>query len=110
MCGLFPVPVGYANQLLADWGHKLGPVNRPFRSEAFALDVDGRPIAVAVSASIVSASAAGYARQEAVDGWEKVREDCGSSGGGAWSRKRSATDAVQGAKTLWLWRYVDTQS
>ena len=39
------------------------------------------------------------------DGWERIKEDCGSSGGGAWSRKRYATDAVYGKKTLWIWRY-----
>lgn len=39
------------------------------------------------------------------DGWTKARDDCGSSGGGAWSRKRYATEAVHGRKTLWLWRY-----
>jgi hypothetical protein len=38
------------------------------------------------------------------DGWTKAADDCGSSGGGAWSRKRYATDAVHGRKTLWLWR------
>lgn len=41
-----------------------------------------------------------------LDGWEKVREDAGfSGGGGAWSRPRYASDATHGAKTLWLWRY-----
>jgi hypothetical protein len=40
------------------------------------------------------------------DGWTKVREDAGSAGGGSWSRKRYATDAAHGSKTLWLWRYA----
>ena len=40
------------------------------------------------------------------DGWTRMSEDCGSSGGGTWSRQRSATDAVSGKKTLWLWRYA----
>lgn len=39
------------------------------------------------------------------DGWTRVRADCGSSGGGAWSRKRYATDAAHGRKTLWIWTY-----
>lgn len=39
------------------------------------------------------------------DGWKRVSDNCGSSGGGAWSRKRYATDAVHGRKSLWLWRY-----
>jgi hypothetical protein len=40
------------------------------------------------------------------DGWRKVRDDCGSSGGGAWSRKRYCTDAVHGKKTLWIYEYT----
>jgi hypothetical protein len=39
------------------------------------------------------------------DGWTKVADRCGSSGGGAWSRKRYATETVHGPKSLWLWRY-----
>jgi hypothetical protein len=163
ICGLFPVDLERANALLVEWGHRLGPVNRPFRSEAFVLNLDGRAIAAAVSASIVSDTVAGYGRQEVVelarlgrdpahpwvlrvmlrlwrevcaprwacwpvraaisysknsmhagdmyrfDGWEKGRTDCGSSGGGAWSRKRYAEDAVHGSKTLWLWRYPEAK-
>lgn len=43
------------------------------------------------------------------DGWEKTSETAGSSGGGAWSRKRYAGDAVHGPKTCWLWRYPDLE-
>lgn len=39
------------------------------------------------------------------DGWEPVSENCGSSGGGTWSTKRNASDAVSGSKSLWIWRY-----
>ena len=39
------------------------------------------------------------------DGWERIKTDCGSMGGGTWSRKRSASEAVHGQKSLWLWRY-----
>jgi hypothetical protein len=39
------------------------------------------------------------------DGWTKIADDCGSSGGGTWSRKRGTADAVHGKKSLWLWRY-----
>lgn len=39
------------------------------------------------------------------DGWTKVTDRAGSSGGGQWSRKRSKNDAANGAKTLWLWRF-----
>jgi hypothetical protein len=159
LVGLQPVSVDYANLLLVRWQHRLGEVHRPFRSEAFVLELDGRPLSLAVSASAVSATVAGFDRGEVVelarlcsapdaawasrvmirlwravcaprwaswpvkaaisysqnahyrgdlyrfDGWEKIREDAGSSGGGAWSRKRYAGDAVYGKKTLWLWRY-----
>lgn len=157
MCGLVPIRLEEANALLTEWGHYLGPIRRPFRSEAYALDVDGEPVAVAVSSSIVSSTVAGYRCQEVVelsrlcsrdrwatrvmlrlwrevcaprwacwpvraavaysqssrhdgslyrfDGWELVSESAGSSGGGAWSRKQYATDAVHGRKRCWVWRY-----
>ena len=157
MVGLFPTSLDYANRLLRSFEHRLGPVQRPFRSEAFVLELDRLPVAVAVSASVVSAHVAGFHREEIVelarlagepwatrvmlrlwrevcaprwkcwpvlaaisyshnamhrgdlyrfDGWERVRGDCGSGGGGAWSRPRYATDAVAGSKTLWLWQYA----
>lgn len=159
--GVVPVRLADANALLARWGHKLGPVHRPFRSEAWALEVDGRPLSVAVTCSIVSSTVAGYRCREVVelarlcsepgvawanrvmlrlwrevlarrwalwpvkaavsyshnamhrgelyrtDGWEKVTEKAGSSGGGAWSRPRYAGEAHHGSKTLWLWRYAE---
>jgi hypothetical protein len=43
-----------ANRLLEDWAHPLGPCKRPFGQQAYAFDIDGAPVAVAVSASIVS--------------------------------------------------------
>jgi hypothetical protein len=159
--GLVPIRLDEANALLEEWGHYLGPVNRPFRSEAWALDLYDSPIAVAVGASAVSDTVAGYTRLEVVelarlaarerwatrvmlrlwrevcaeqyrygpegqapkaaiaysqtsrhegdiyrfDGWTKVTDAAGSSGGGAWSRKRYAGDAVYGRKRLWLWEY-----
>ena len=179
LVGLYPVGIGDANRCLVEWGHRLGPVFRPFRQEAYGFEVDGALVAVAISGSIVHGPVAaawkdrdgwhvpfedrpeGYARNEVVeltrlaaaeswmsrimlrlwrevcaprwkswpvraavsyshnamhrgdlyrfDGWEKVREDAGSSGGGTWSRKRKNTDAVFGKKTLWMWRYAITQ-
>ena len=67
MAGLYPIPLAEANALLVKWGHKLGPVKRPFRSEAFGLTVDGRTCAVAISASTVSNTAAGYRRDQLVE-------------------------------------------
>lgn len=168
MVSLSVVSVDDANRLLVAWGHKLGPVHRPFSMEAYTLELDGSPLSVAVSASTVSAFVAGrdgdtevrYHRQEVVelarlasdpaaawanrvmlrlwrevcaprwtdwpvkaavsyshnglhtgqlyrfDGWKRINERCGSSGGGTYSRPRYATDAIHGRKSLWLWRYV----
>jgi hypothetical protein len=160
LVALTVLPVETANRLLVEWGHRLGPCHRPFTQQAFSLELEDEPISVAISASAVSATVAGYGRGQVVecarlcsrpdaawatrvmlrlwrevcarrwpdwdvlaaisyshnamhrgdlyrfDGWERVRDDCGSTGGGAWSRKRYATDVVHGAKTLWLWRYV----
>lgn len=155
--GLYPCHVDDANAWLVRWQHRLGPVHRPFRQEAFALEIAGDVVAVAVSASIVNGPVAGFERDEVVelarlgaglpwanrvmlrlwrecaaprwggwpvkaavsyshnamhpgnlyrfDGWEKVTETAGSHGGGCWSRKRYATEAVYGRKTLWVWRY-----
>lgn len=157
------MPVAEANALLVAWGHRLGPLRRPFSMRAYALLVDGEPVSLAMSASAVSATVAGYRRTEVVelarlcsapgqawasrvmlrvwrqvfaqrwpdwpvaaaisysqnahhrgdlyrfDGWTKVADDCGSSGGGEWSRRRYATDAVAGSKSLWLWRYPATE-
>ena len=159
IAGVYPIGMREANQLLARWEHKLGPINRPFHSEAYALLLDQRPIAVAVSTSIVHGPVAGYARQEVVelgrlcaepgntwanrvllrlwreacaprwqcwpvraaisyshnamhrgelyrhDGWRRVKDDCGSAGGGLWSRPREQGQAVYGKKTLWVWAF-----
>lgn len=160
MAGVFPLDIDDANGFLLSVGHKLGVCNRPFRQEAYGLELDGRLIAVAISASIVNGPVGGYERQEVVelarlaaaepwanrimlrlwrevcapkwkswpiraavsyshnalhrgdiyrfDGWERVRDDCGSSGGGGgWTRPRNPSAVVAGRKTLWLWRYGD---
>ena len=161
LVGLVPLPVDQANVLLTEWGHTLGPVHRPFRQEAYSLELDGAPVSVAVSASIVSATVKHLARGEVVelarlcthpahrwatrvmlrlwrevaaprwacwpvraavaysqtryhdghiyrfDGWRLADEAAGSIGGGSWSRRRSAADAVHGRKRLWIWEYSD---
>lgn len=164
--GLVPIRMDEANALLSEWGHYLGPCNRPFRNEGWALDLNGSPIAVATSSSIVGETSAGYPKWEAVelsrlcskpgcswvtrimlrlwreviaplwpcsdprsgqpplaavayskndrhegriyrfDGWTKVNDRAGSSGGGQWSHKRAANDAANGPKTLWVWRFA----
>jgi hypothetical protein len=150
---------GQANALLTQWGHYLGPCNRPFGAEGWVLEVAGQPVSVAISASIVSSTAAGLPMREVVelarlcsapdaswatrpmlrlwrevaapawrywpvraavaysanvrhpggiyrfDGWERITDQSGSSGGGTWSGKRDSQHAARGAKSLWLWRY-----
>jgi len=150
-----------ANDLLIRWGHYLGPCNRPFGVESYALLVDDEPVSVAVSASIVSAKVGGpdgrvYDRRQVVelarlcsgepwatrvmlrlwrealasrwphwppvalvaysqndrhegriyrfDGWVRVTDRAGNSGGGGtWSHNRHAGHAASGRKTLWCW-------
>jgi len=67
MAGLYPLHVDRANHLLTAWGHKLGPVHRPFTQVAYALEIGGETVAVAVSGSTVSATVAGYRRTEVVE-------------------------------------------
>lgn len=160
VAGLRVTDLAFANHLLAKWGHDLGPVKRPFGSQAWVFAIDDHSVSVAVSCSTVSETCGDMSRSELVelarlcsdpaqpwanrvmlrlwreicgprwpywpvtaavsyslnsrhdgrlyrfDGWEKVADNCGSSGGGAWSRKRYATDAVHGPKTLWRWTYT----
>lgn len=64
---LVGVPLDVANSLLVEWGHYLGPMERPFGWQAFVLDIAGEPVSVAVSASTVSSTVAGLARSEVVE-------------------------------------------
>jgi hypothetical protein len=80
LAGLTPVTLATANALLRRWDHYLGPVNRPFGSQAWVLDVCGDPVSVAVSCSTVSETAAGLRRGELVelarlcsDRWSRFR-------------------------------------
>ncbi|HXR67610.1 MAG TPA: hypothetical protein VN712_03150, partial [Dermatophilaceae bacterium] len=54
IAGLVPIDVDVANQLLIRWNHELGPCDRPFDSEGWALDIEGVPVSVAITASTVS--------------------------------------------------------
>ena len=61
------IPVIEANALLVAWGHRLGPCRRPFSQRAYALLIDGQPVSVAMSASAVSVTVAGYRRDQVVE-------------------------------------------
>lgn len=56
-----------ADELLLRWGHRLGPCRRPFGQQAYVLSVDREPVSVAVSASLVSPTVAGYRRDQVVE-------------------------------------------
>lgn len=67
MAGLYPLHIDRANYLLVAWGHKLGEADRPFGQVAYGLEIAGEIVNVAVSGSTVSATVAGYRRQEVVE-------------------------------------------
>jgi hypothetical protein len=67
IAGVVPISKDQANELLVKWDHKLGPCNRPFRTESFALEIHGEPVAVAMSCSIVHGPVAGYKTQQVVE-------------------------------------------
>jgi hypothetical protein len=56
-----------ANDLIEEWGHPLGRCNRPYLSRAWGLAIDGQAAAVAMSASTVGATSAGYKRAQVVE-------------------------------------------
>lgn len=56
-----------ANALLEEWGHYLGECRRPFGRQDFALCLDGMPLAIATSASTVSAKCGGMDRTSVVE-------------------------------------------
>lgn len=56
-----------SDRYLVEWGHFLGPCDRPFGKQSFALVLYDMVVAVAVSASTVSAYCGGYRRGECVE-------------------------------------------
>lgn len=65
--GLYPMDPDDVNRLLDRWGHELGPCERPYTQQGWALELDGYPISVALSASTVSPTVAGYRRTMVVE-------------------------------------------
>lgn len=48
------IEIDQANQCLSDWGHKMGPINRPFGAPvAYALCHNGEPKALAISSPLI---------------------------------------------------------
>lgn len=64
---LLPVDIAVANDLIVQWGHRLGRCERPFHQEAFLLEVLGEPVSVAISASVVSSTVDRYRRDQVVE-------------------------------------------
>jgi hypothetical protein len=65
--GFHAVTMREANELLVEWGHYLGRCHRPFHQDAWVLVAHDEPVSVAMSASTVAATTAGYARTELVE-------------------------------------------
>jgi len=71
--GLYQVSVDEANVAMHEWGHQLGECHRPFHQEAFSLQLGERPLAYAISASIVNGpvgpqdGSVSYGRTEVVE-------------------------------------------
>lgn len=76
LLSLTVIPNDEANRLLEIWGHRLGPCRRPFRTQSFSIEMDGAPIALAMSCSVVSSTVAGYRRQEVVE----LARECAAPG------------------------------
>lgn len=48
------IDLGEANFYLLDWGHRMGPLNRPFNGDvAHALRHEGRPVAVVTTSTLI---------------------------------------------------------
>lgn len=89
-----PVSHSLADECLKEWNHYLGPCNRPFGRQSFALALrDVGPISIAVSASTVSTTCGGFDRKEVVE----LARLC-SKPGYAWATR----------VCLRLWREVGT--
>jgi hypothetical protein len=150
-----------ADRLLVEWGHWLGACRRPFGRQSFGLAIEGAvlAVAVAVSASTVNGTCAGYPRGEVVelarlcshpdhrdltrvalrlwrkvgpvewgrsywpvravvsyanaarhagdiyrfDGWRKIADTKGSTGGGTWTRPRKSGEP----KSVWAFELAE---
>lgn len=56
LASLEPIPIVRANELLVQWEHAMGPCNRPYQATSFAhaLLVHGQPLAVTITAGLIS--------------------------------------------------------
>ncbi|MCG8595637.1 MAG: hypothetical protein MI785_14915 [Kiloniellales bacterium] len=61
-----PIPIEHLNRCLLAWGHKMGPLRRPFAhlDRAYGLFHDGRIVGVVSTSPLVRETAAGMGREE----------------------------------------------
>lgn len=62
-----PIDRDTLNQRLVAWGHKMGPVRRPTGGWSHALLIDGEPVAVVATDTLIRPRVAGLTRHEAVE-------------------------------------------
>lgn len=62
-----PIDRGTLNQCLVAWGHKMGPVRRPTVGWSHALLVDGEPVAVVATDTLIRPRVAGLSRHDAIE-------------------------------------------
>jgi hypothetical protein len=55
------------NRCLTEWGHRMGPLNRPTPSRAHGLRHDGKLVAVTATDHLAAANVAGLRRDQAVE-------------------------------------------
>ena len=62
------IDLSETNRLLVEWGHRMGPVNRPMGAIwCHALLHNGEPVAVVVAAALITERVAGFTRDEAIE-------------------------------------------
>jgi hypothetical protein len=70
LCSFDRIDAAHANVLLVKWGHKMGPLNRPFPGSQFALFHNGQPVCVVTHGCIISTTVAavpGASRENSVE-------------------------------------------
>jgi hypothetical protein len=70
-----------ANQLLIDWGHKMGALNRPFPSRFFALNHQGTPVAIAAHSCLIAEHVGGGLSQLTRENTIELSRLCSSGPG-----------------------------
>lgn len=67
LVGFEPIAIEQANDYLRAWGHYLGPSTRACATKAYALEVNGEPVSVAVSSAPITQTVAGFRFNETIE-------------------------------------------